>query len=193
MDEIIVDKKQTDLWTNKLKDILNVSSSKDVADELNISASQFSQMKNNGKFPYEKLINLMIRKKLSLDAFFDLENSINKEGIVPYYKNADKYILLDGIENSKDNLRAIKQNNKFIVFDTSITEYQNDGFYAFTQNDFIIVRYFKCNIDDEDVSKVNLELSAIDNRDDKKIIDSKNLDKINFIGRIVHIIDKEDL
>lgn len=193
MDEIIVDKKQTDVWTNKLKDILNVSSSKDVADELNISASQFSQMKNNGKFPYEKLINLMIRKKLSLDGFFDLENSIDKEGIVPYYKNTNKYILLDGIENSKDNLRAIKQNNKFIVFDTSITEYQNDGFYAFTQNDFIIVRYFKCNIDDEDVSKVNLELSAIDNRDDKKIIDSKNLDKINFIGRIVHIIDKEDL
>lgn len=193
MDEIIVDKKQTDVWTNKLKDILNVSSSKDVADELNISASQFSQMKNNGKFPYEKLINLMIRKKLSLDGFFDLENSIDKEGIVPYYKNTNKYILLDGIENSKDNLRAIKQNNKFIVFDTSIIEYQNDGFYAFTQNDFIIVRYFKCNIDDEDVSKVNLELSAIDNRDDKKIIDSKNLDKINFIGRIVHIIDKEDL
>jgi hypothetical protein len=193
MDEIIVDKKQTDVWTNKLKDILNVSSSKDVADELNISASQFSQMKNNGKFPYEKLINLMIRKKLSLDGFFDLKNSIDKEGIVPYYKNTNKYILLDGIENSKDNLRAIKQNNKFIVFDTSITEYQNDGFYAFTQNDFIIVRYFKCNIDDEDVSKVNLELSAIDNRDDKKIIDSKNLDKINFIGRIVHIIDKEDL
>lgn len=193
MDEIIVDKKQTDVWTNKLKDILNVSSSKDVADELNISASQFSQMKNNGKFPYEKLINLMIRKKLSLDGFFDLENSIDKEGIVPYYKNTNKYILLDGIENSKDNLRAIKQNNKFIVFDTSITEYQNDGFYAFTQNDFIIVRYFKCNIDDEDVSKVNLELSSIDNRDDKKIIDSKNLDKINFIGRIVHIIDKEDL
>ena len=193
MDEIIVDKKQTDVWTNKLKDILNVSSSKDVADELNISASQFSQMKNNGKFPYEKLINLMIRKKLSLDGFFDLENFIDKEGIVPYYKNTNKYILLDGIENSKDNLRAIKQNNKFIVFDTSITEYQNDGFYAFTQNDFIIVRYFKCNIDDEDVSKVNLELSSIDNRDDKKIIDSKNLDKINFIGRIVHIIDKEDL
>lgn len=193
MDEIIVDKKQTDVWTNKLKDILNVSSSKDVADELNISASQFSQMKNNGKFPYEKLINLMIRKKLSLDGFFDLENSIDKEGIVPYYKNTNKYILLDGIENSKDNLRAIKQNNKFIVFDTSITEYQNDGFYAFTQNYFIIVRYFKCNIDDEDVSKVNLELSSIDNRDDKKIIDSKNLDKINFIGRIVHIIDKEDL
>ncbi|MAC85087.1 MAG: hypothetical protein CL624_13235 [Arcobacter sp.] len=193
MDEIIVDKKQTDVWTNKLKDILNVSSSKDVADELNISASQFSQMKNNGKFPYEKLINLMIRKKLSLDGFFDLENFIDKEGIVPYYKNTNKYILLDGIENSKDNLRAIKQNNKFIVFDTSITEYQNDGFYAFTQNDFIIVRYFKCNIDDEDVSKVNLELSSIDNRDDKKIIDSKNLDKINFIGRVVNIIDKEDL
>ncbi|KAB7885190.1 helix-turn-helix domain-containing protein [Poseidonibacter ostreae] len=193
MDEITVDKKQTDVWTNKLKDILNVSSSKDVADELNISASQFSQMKNNGKFPYEKLINLMIKKKLSLDDFFDLKNSIDKEGIVPYYKNTDKYILLDGIENSKDKLRAIKQNNKFIVFDTSITEYQNDGFYAFTQNDFIIVRYFKCNIDDEDVSKVNLELSAIDNRDDKKIIDSKNLGKINFIGRVVYIIDKEDL
>ena len=151
MDEIIVDKKQTDVWTNKLKDILNVSSSKDVADELNISASQFSQMKNNGKFPYEKLINLMIRKKLSLDGFFDLENSIDKEGIVPYYKNTNKYILLDGIENSKDNLRAIKQNNKFIVFDTSITEYQNDGFYAFTQNDFMFYnRYRLCLCQSED-------------------------------------------
>jgi len=193
MDEITVDKKQTDEWTNKLKDILKVNSSKDIADELNISASQFSQMKNNGKFPYEKLINLMIKKKLSLDSFFNLENSVNKEDIVPYYKNIEKYILLDGIENRKDNLRVIKQNNKFIVFDTTINQYQNDGFYAFTQNNFVIVRYFKCNIDDEDVSKVNLELSSIDNRNDKKIIDSKNLNKINFIGRVVHIIDKEDL
>ena len=62
MDEIIVDKKQTDKWTNKLKELLNVNSEKNVAEELNISASQFSQMKKNKKFPFEKLINLMVKK-----------------------------------------------------------------------------------------------------------------------------------
>lgn len=192
MDEIIVDKKQTDKWTNKLKELLNVNSEKDVAEELNISASQFSQMKKNKKFPFEKLINLMVKKKLSLDDFFELNTSSNTEGVIPYYKNKDKYILLDGIDNKSNNLKTIKQNNKFIVFDTSVNEYQNDGYYAFTQNDFIIVRNFRCNIDEEDVSKVNLELSSIDNPNDKKFIDSSNLNKINFIGRVVYIINRED-
>ena len=67
MEELIVDKLTIEKWSDKLKLLLNVNSEKLIANEMDISASQYSQMKNNGKFHYEKFINMMIKKGLSID------------------------------------------------------------------------------------------------------------------------------
>ena len=52
MEELIVDKLTIEKWSDKLKLLLNVNSEKLIANEMDISASQYSQMKNNGKFHY---------------------------------------------------------------------------------------------------------------------------------------------
>lgn len=66
MEELIVDKLTIEKWSDKLKLLLNVNSEKLIANEMDISASQYSQTKNNGKFHYEKFINMMTKKGLSM-------------------------------------------------------------------------------------------------------------------------------
>ena len=62
---------------------------------MDISASQYSQMKNNGKFHYEKFINMMKKKGLSIDDFFgiDVKKEVEKENklSISYYN--DKNII----------------------------------------------------------------------------------------------------
>ena len=69
MEELIVSKEEIEKWTEKLKKLLEVNSEKRVAEEMDISPSQYSQMKNNGKFPYERFFALMRRNNFSIDDF----------------------------------------------------------------------------------------------------------------------------
>ena len=197
MDELIVSKEEIEKWTEKLKKILDVNSEKRIAEEMEMSASQISQMKNNGKFHYGKFIALMKRKNFSLDDFFNIKDescveNINKSKI-PYFKNIKTYIVLQDIDNSKDELRVIKRNNQFIIFNTTITKFTTDGIYVFTQGDFIIVRQIRFSINANDFEKLELIFSDINNEQDSKIIDVENLEKINFIGKVEYVIERKNI
>lgn len=197
MDELIVSKEEIEKWTEKLKKLLDVNSEKRIAEEMEMSASQFSQMKNNGKFHYGKFIALMKRKNFSLDDFFNIKDescveNINKSKI-PYFKNTKTYIVLQDIDNSKDELRVIKRNNQFIIFNTTITKFTTDGIYVFTQGEFIIVRQIRFSINANDFEKLELIFSDINNEQDSKIIDVENLEKINFIGKVEYVIERKNI
>lgn len=197
MEELIVSKEEIEKWTEKLKKLLEVSSEKRVAEEMDISPSQYSQMKNNGKFPYERFFALMRRKNFSIDDFFNIKDDTCSDSLlkskIPYYKNNKKYILLQDIDNTNEELKVIKKNDQFIVFDTTVRKFTSDGIYVFMQNDFIIVRKMKFSINTNDFTKLEVELIDINNESDSKIIDLENLDKINFIGKVEYIIEKKNI
>ena len=197
MEELIVSKEEIEKWTEKLKKLLEVSSEKRVAEEMDISPSQYSQMKNNGKFPYERFFALMRRKSFSIDDFFNIKDDTCSDSLlkskIPYFKNNKKYILLQDIDNTNEELKVIKKNDQFIVFDTTVRKFTSDGIYVFMQNDFIIVRKMKFSINTNDFTKLEVELIDINNESDSKIIDLENLDKINFIGKVEYIIEKKNI
>lgn len=197
MEELIVSKEEIEKWTEKLKKLLDVNSEKKVAEEMEISPSQYSQMKNNGKFPYEKFFSLMRRKNLSIDDFFNIKDDTRSDILdkskIPYFKNNKKYILLENIDNKDEELKVIRKNDQFIVFNTTIRKFNNDGIYVFMQNDYIIVRKMKFSINTNDFNKLELELIDINNESDSKIINLENLDKINFIGKVEYIIEKKNI
>lgn len=113
MEELIVDKLTIEKWSDKLKLLLNVNSEKLIANEMDISASQYSQMKNNGKFHYEKFINMMTKKGLSIDDFFgnDIERvELKEEPLgISYYNDKNKFLVIEGIENEEKNLSVVKK------------------------------------------------------------------------------------
>ena len=197
MEELIVSKEEIEKWTEKLKKLLDVNSEKGVAEEMGVSPSQYSQMKNNDKFPFEKFFALMIKRGLSIDDFFNIKDDSSCDYLskakITYYKNSKKYILLQDIDNKDDNLRVIKKNDQFIVFDSTIKKFSNDGIYVFEHNEFIIVRKMRFSINTNDFNKLGLELIDINNESDSKVIDIENLDKINFVGKVVFIIEKKDI
>ena len=121
-----------------------------------------------------------------------LVKNINKSKI-PYFKNIKTYIVLQDIDNSKDELRVIKRNNQFIIFNTTITKFTTDGIYVFTQGDFIIVRQIRFSINANDFEKLELIFSDINNEQDSKIIDVENLEKINFIGKVEYVIERKNI
>ena len=139
----------------------------------------------------------MKRKNFSLDDFFNIKDescveNINKSKI-PYFKNIKTYIVLQDIDNSKDELRVIKRNNQFIIFNTTITKFTTDGIYVFTQGEFIIVRQIRFSINANDFEKLELIFSDINNEQDSKIIDVENLEKINFIGKVEYVIERKNI
>lgn len=197
MEELIVSKEEMEKWTEKLKKLLEVNSGKRVAEEMDISPSQYSQMKNNGKFPYERFFALMRRRNFSIDDFFNIKDdtcgdSLSKSKI-PYFKNNKKYILLQDIDNTNEELKVIKKNDQFIVFNTTIRKFTSDGIYVFMQSDFIIVRKMKFSINTNDFEKLELELTDINNENDSKIISLDNLERINIIGKVEYIIEKKEV
>lgn len=197
MEELIVSKEEIEKWTEKLKKLLEVNSEKRVAEEMDISPSQYSQMKNNGKFPYERFFALMRRKNLSIDDFFNIKDDTCIDNLskskIPYFKDNKKYILLQDIDNTKEELKVIKKNDQFIVFNTTINKFTNDGIYVFIQSDFIIVRKMKFSINTNDFEKLELELIDINNESDSKVISLENLEKINIIGKVEYIIEKKNI
>ena len=197
MEELIVSKEELEKWTEKLKKLLEVNSEKRVAEEMDISPSQYSQMKNNGKFPYERFFALMRRNNFSIDDFFNIKDDTCSDSLeklkIPYFKNNKKYILLQDVENIKGELKVIKKNDQFIVFNTTIKKFTNDGIYVFMQSNFIIVRKIKFSININDFEKLELELIDINNEKDSKIINLENLEKINIIGKVEYIIEKKEI
>mgnify|MGYP000328948557 FL=1 len=139
----------------------------------------------------------MKRKNFSLDDFFNIKDESCAENInkwkVPYFKNIKTFIVLQDIDNSKDELRVIKRNHQFIIFNTTITKFTTDGIYVFTQGDFIIIRQIRFSINANDFEKLELVFSDINNEQDSKIIDVENLEKINFIGKVEYIIERKDI
>ena len=101
--------------------------------------------------------------------------------------------LLQDIENTNEELKVIKKNDQFIVFNTTINKFTNDGIYVFMQSDFIIVRKMKFSINANDFEKLELELIDINNESDSKIISLENLEKINIIGKVEYIIEKKNI
>lgn len=193
MEELIVDKLTIEKWSDKLKLLLNVNSEKLIANEMDISASQYSQMKNNGKFHYEKFINMMIKKGLSIDDFFgiDVKKEVEKENklSISYYNDKNKYIVIEGIENKDKNLNVIKKNQQHIIFDTNIKSFKEDGIYVFMQNDFILVKSFNCAVNTNDVENISVEISNLKNKEEKKIINISLLEKLNIIGKVKYIVE----
>ena len=197
MKNIELRKKEVEEITNNLKILLKVKTEKEIAKKIGISASQYSQMKNNGKFHYEKLIEMMKREKLSLDAFFGIkeDKSLNTFDIekIEYYSNRNKFIMLQGLDNSKRNLFVIKKNNQFIVFDKNKSNFNEDGIYVFAQNDFLMVRQISCVLNSDDIKKACLEIKCINNEQEKRYINIEDLDKINMLGRVTNIIENKTI
>ena len=188
MEELIVDKLTIEKWSDKLKLLLNVNSEKLIANEMDISASQYSQMKNNGKLHYEKFINMMTKKGLSIDDFFgiDVKKEVEKENklSISYYNDKNKYIVIEGIENKDKNLNVINKN-----FDTNIKSFKEDGIYVFMQYDFILVKSFNCAVNTNDVENISVEISNLKNKEEKKIINISLLEKLNIIGKVKYIVE----
>ena len=88
--------------------------------------------------------------------------------------------MLQDVENIKGELKVIKKNDQFIVFNTTIKKFTNDGIYVFMQSNFIIVRKIKFSININDFEKLELELIDINNEKDSKIINLENLEKEEF-------------
>lgn len=197
MKNIELRKKEVEEITNNLKILLKVKTEKEIAKKIGISASQYSQMKNNGKLHYEKLIEMMKREKLSLDAFFGIkeDKSLNTFDIekIEYYSNRNKFIMLQGLDNSKRNLFVIKKNNQFIVFDKNKSNFNEDGIYVFAQNDFLMVRQISCVLNSDDIKKACLEIKCINNEQEKTYINIEDLDKINMLGRVTNIIENKTI
>ncbi len=197
MKNIELRKKEVEEITNNLKILLKVKTEKEIAKKIGISASQYSQMKNNGKLHYEKLIEMMKREKLSLDAFFGIkeDKSLNTFDIekIEYYSNRNKFIMLQGLDNSKRNLFVIKKNNQFIVFDKNKSNFNEDGIYVFAQNDFLMVRQISCVLNSDDIKKACLEIKCINNEQEKRYINIEDLDKINMLGRVTNIIENKTI
>ena len=193
MEELIVDKLTIEKWSDKLKLLLNVNSEKLIANEMDISASQYSQMKNNGKFHYEKFINMMTKKGLSIDDFFgiDVKKEVEKENklSISCYNDKSKYIVIEGIENKDKNLNVIKKNQQYIIFDTNIKSFKADGIYVFMQNDSILVKSFNCAVNTNDVENMSVEISNLKNKEEKKIINISLLEKLNIIGKVKYIVE----
>ena len=197
MKNIELRKKEVEEITNNLKILLKVKTEKEIAKKIGISASQYSQMKNNGKLHYEKLIEMMKREKLSLDAFFGIkeDKSLNTFDIekIEYYSNRNKFIMLQGLDNSKRNLFVIRKNNQFIVFDKNKSNFNEDGIYVFAQNDFLMVRQISCVLNSDDIKKACLEIKCINNEQEKRYINIEDLDKINMLGRVTNIIENKTI
>ncbi len=197
MKNIELRKKEVEEIINNLKILLKVKTEKEIAKKIGISASQYSQMKNNGKLHYEKLIEMMKREKLSLDAFFGIkeDKSLNTFDIekIEYYSNRNKFIMLQGLDNSKRNLFVIKKNNQFIVFDKNKSNFNEDGIYVFAQNDFLMVRQISCVLNSDDIKKACLEIKCINNEQEKRYINIEDLDKINMLGRVTNIIENKTI
>ena len=197
MEELIVKKEDMEKWTEKLKKLLDVNSEKRVAEEMDISPSQYSQMKNSGKFPYEKFFILMRKKNFSIDDFFKIKDNNSSDIIskskIPFYKKKEKYIILQEVDNSDEHLSVIKYNEQYIIFNNQVKEFTEDGIYIFMQSNFILVRKMKFYINSDDLNKLALELIDINNENDVKVIEMEHLKHIDIIGKAEYIIEKKDV
>ena len=60
---------------DKLKKILNINSDTELAEKMELSRSNYSERKQRNSIPYENLINLCKKEKISIDYLLKNENN----------------------------------------------------------------------------------------------------------------------
>jgi transcriptional regulator with XRE-family HTH domain len=82
--------------TEKLKESLNISTNKELADRLNIKNSTFSERKRTNSIPYKEIIELCNSENLDLN--YIINNAISKKKEIDYKKE-----IIETLEKLSEN------------------------------------------------------------------------------------------
>jgi len=193
--------KEYGLLIDKLKDIYNIRTEKEIANILEIAPSQLSAMKKGNNFPYKQYISFAVKEGISLDNLFGLDDNFNDKTVniqceeilddtrIPFYPDEAKFISIPYLpQNAEKTLRVIKQNNFYQIIDVSKTDILDSGNYALMVNDFILIRRIEIRL-----QNIIIQNAEWREAEDVVTVSFEEFSQFKVFGKVIALLTVEQL
>lgn len=179
---------------NKLKDILNIKSDRQLSFALDILPASFANSRKRGIIPFDKIINYALKKNIDLNLIFNpdvlidsntINSSNNKEDFlkIKILNNEEDFLKIPFSYNDikLDTCRCLTLDDKIYIINIEDTSLQNNKKFILKSNNIYYYRHVNINFEGSFIFKDETSIS--------EQIEKELVDKIEVVGKIIAILN----